>query len=1402
MKNLLLILFALTLGGLVQAQNVNIPDENLKAALLAHDPVIDTNNDQEIQVSEAEAVVGSLNLASKGISNMTGIEAFVNITTLYASGNSIESIDLSFNTKLATLYIYSNSLVTLDLSSNEDIATVHCFTNNISNFTLPADPSNLRTLNIGNNPFTGSFDFSSYTSLIYLGVFTGGICTLDVSMLSNLTTLSVGNNNLELLDVSMLTKLTSFYATNNNLTSLDVSMLPNLTSLDVEGNDLTLLNANNGGQFYSLKAQDNLNLECISVFDTDNPTTSILEIDEGVSFEQDCTNPTIEFLDSQLESALLAHSPAIDVNGNGVIQEQEAADYSGALNLADAGIKNATGIEFFVSATSINLDNNEILSLNLNQNTALTSLSATNNNMTILQIKNGNNSNFTSLNLTGNSLTCINVDDPTYATNNWTGTPGGVDYSTDCAVNFGAANLKANIISLGHDTNSDGEIQISEAEAVNTSLVINNSLNSMVGIEAFKNCTGLVVSNNSGLVDLNVTANTELTSLVAKSNRIATLDLSLNAKLTNIDVFSNRLQSLDIRNGNNDIITNFAAQNNNYFNGPLTCVNVDDVEYFESNFSLRVDEGVFYDTNCSDPMVDIPDANFLTALISHSPAIDLDSDGAIRESEAEAFGGAMDVSSNSIADLTGIAYFVNLSGLNVDNNQLTALDVSLNEALMSFSADNNLLTSLNVANRNNENLATFSITGNTSLTCVRVDDPAYATANWSDFDGEVTFSRYCDPDEFVYIPDTQLFSIFQSSDVNADEKITFAEAEAFTDNVSIHSGVLDLAGLEAFVNVQNITYSATAADHLDVSTITGLKSLTISSSADLETLDLGDNQAFETLSVADIDLNGIDLSAFSDLTFLYLKNCNLTTLNIGSANALTYLNLSKNSLTALELSENTNLEQLYLSDNPITALDLANNTVLREIDISLTDITTIDVTDLDDLEDFRVESGSLTSLDVSQNTKLNLLYASEYNSEGNENEPTVYGALTQVSLPTGPTLQDVDLSGNQISAIDLHGMTNPLLDVDLDWNGLREVSVQGISGANANISLGNNDIEQINLAAVTGEDAFVSLKNNALTQVALSGINRVDLTGNPDLTCAQVFDVTYAEDTFDYDEGLSFSTNCPETGTDFLAFSFEEQTGVAVIDVVNHTVTIEVELETDLSALTPTFTLSAEATADPASGVVQDFTNSVTYTITAESGLTQDWTVTVSNEPNQVPTDITLSSSSIAENNEEEDVVGSLSTTDADENSTHTYSLVTGAGDDDNADFEIVDDQLKTKAVFDFETQTSYSIRVQTNDGQGGVFSKAFTISILDVDENVVSAIDDSNAPWEIYPNPATDWIKLNGNFSSNAIIRLYDLGGNELITSRISNGERLSLQMIEAGLYLISVSDEDITTTTKILIH
>ena len=99
------------------------------------------------------------------------------------------------------------------------------------------------------------------------------------------------------------------------------------------------------------------------------------------------------------------------------------------------------------------------------------------------------------------------------------------------------------------------------------------------------------------------------------------------------------------------------------------------------------------------------------------------------------------------------------------------------------------------------------------------------------------------------------------------------------------------------------------------------------------------------------------------------------------------------------------------------------------------------------------------------------------------------------------------------------------------------------------------------------------------------------------------------------------------------------------------------------------------------------------------------------------PTNISLSSSSFNENIESNSTIAELSTTDPDSSDTHTYSLVSGSGDTDNNSFTIDGSSLKINSSPDYETQSSYTIRLKTTDGGGNNYEKLFTLSVNDIEE-------------------------------------------------------------------------------------
>ncbi len=117
-----------------------------------------------------------------------------------------------------------------------------------------------------------------------------------------------------------------------------------------------------------------------------------------------------------------------------------------------------------------------------------------------------------------------------------------------------------------------------------------------------------------------------------------------------------------------------------------------------------------------------------------------------------------------------------------------------------------------------------------------------------------------------------------------------------------------------------------------------------------------------------------------------------------------------------------------------------------------------------------------------------------------------------------------------------------------------------------------------------------------------------------------------------------------------------------------------------------------------------------------------DWNITDDRrvQADDVPTNIFLSSTNIAENAGANAEVGMLSTNGGE--TAYTYTLITDGddtddGDIDNGSFNISGTSLRLTASADYETQALCKIRINASDGAND-FTKNFVISIIDANEN------------------------------------------------------------------------------------
>ncbi len=104
--------------------------------------------------------------------------------------------------------------------------------------------------------------------------------------------------------------------------------------------------------------------------------------------------------------------------------------------------------------------------------------------------------------------------------------------------------------------------------------------------------------------------------------------------------------------------------------------------------------------------------------------------------------------------------------------------------------------------------------------------------------------------------------------------------------------------------------------------------------------------------------------------------------------------------------------------------------------------------------------------------------------------------------------------------------------------------------------------------------------------------------------------------------------------------------------------------------------------------------------------------------PDDTPTDITITNATVSENISAGTVVGEFGVTQRDTASPWKYTLVPGAGSDNNSLFAIDSSgRLTTKRVFNYEDRAEYTVRVRAQNPSGPWHEKVFRIAIVNAPE-------------------------------------------------------------------------------------
>jgi len=327
----------------------------------------------------------------------------------------------------------------------------------------------------------------------------------------------------------------------------------------------------------------------------------------------------------------------------------------------------------------------------------------------------------------------------------------------------------------------------------------NPVLENLSGLENLTTISGMIFASNQSLIGFE-----QLESLETVVERISIQDNNFITSLAGFE--SLQSLSLSFTLSDNDLlndISGFANLDSNFVFGVKITNNSNLSECSIQAVCDNVDNPnlIYFDienngTGCSSVaevafqcgIVDIPDNNFLNALLNYTPTIDTNTDGNIQFDEAEAFTGNLNVAGNVISDFTGLEAFINSTGFDGSGNFISELSLEENTAVTSVDFSNNPdLRKVFLKNGNNTAITNFNGVDCPSLEFICVDDVAFAEANFTSIDSHVVFVEDC---EILAVEDFNLadaVSVFpnpvsETLTISTTSNINFTKAEIYSIN--------------------------------------------------------------------------------------------------------------------------------------------------------------------------------------------------------------------------------------------------------------------------------------------------------------------------------------------------------------------------------------------------------------------------------------------------------------------------------------------------------------------------------------------------------------------------------------------------------------------------------------------
>ncbi|MEO6174658.1 MAG: T9SS type A sorting domain-containing protein [Flavobacterium circumlabens] len=1005
---------------------------------------------------------------------------------------------------LANFSIYAQYTAIPDANFENKLIALGIDSGTADGQVLTSKVSGVTSLDVSRNSIADLTGIQDFTSLTKLDCSGNTLTSINLSKNINLKILYIYSNQLASLDISNNTGLNELSAGSNQLTSIDFSKNTSLTLIGLSKNKLTGVDVSFLPSLITLSVERN-NLQNINV--TNNSTLKNLYV----------TLTGLTTLDISQNIAL----ENLDCDGNAIT----------TLDLSHNSL-----------LRYLRCSSTKVTSLDLSSNPLLESIIVTDNLLTSLNVS--NNPLIWEFWCQRNKLTTIDVSNVTALKT--------FVCSENLIETFNVrSNAKLSSLSCGQKTLKSVDVT---QNPLLTFLSIDQS-SQLTSVDISQNpLLNHIDSDNTGLTSIDLSHNLLLADISINSPVLKELDLSKNTALTSFRSNNgNALGSLNLKNGNNLKLQylSFTA------NASLDCVQVDDADYANANWSAFKPTKATFSTDCNAiPYTLIPDLNFEKKLISLG--IDFGApDGKVKTSRIENVT-TLDVSWSSIADLTGIQDFKSLTYLNCYVNSITSLNLSHNTKLEELYAPSTLLTSLNVSNNtslttltcSNGKLTTVDISALTALKKLDIRNNALTAL---DVSGNTQLvNLYCGNNQLTALDlsaNTSLKELIVDSNkltvlnVSKNPELTLIDAknnQLTTFDVSTNSKLVKLGlsnNLLTSLNLKNSNNTNLTLPDTNFKNNLSLKCIQVDdvaySDANWATIkDVNakynlDCTAYTLIPDANFEQKLIDLgidkdgkngkvltasiAVVKDLNVQFSEIADLT--GIEDFTSLEFLNCQYNNLTSLNLSKNLNLIELYCHENLLTVLDVAVNSNLTTLQVNKNKIKSLDLS----------KNKKLVSLNASEND-LNYLNLQNGNNTAftsvvmlkNPKLTCILVDDTSYAITNWSTGKDISASFNvdctPYTLIPDANFEQKLINLGIDTDG-KNGKVKTASIA----SVTTLDISSSAIANLTGIQDFTSLKilnfstntvasynpaNNPLLtelRVAYNSLTSLDISKNPAL---------------------------------------------------------------------------------------------------------------------------------------------------------------------------------------------------------------------------------------------------------------------------------------------------------------